>query len=345
MSGTFLDRELREQPAALARAIASARDVADEISGELAVHPAPFAVIAARGSSDNVARYAQYLFGSVARLPVALAAPSLSAANTSLGPPLMDAGLVIGISQSGRSPDVVGVLAGAGGAGGRTLAITNDPDSPLARAARWVVALDAGEEHAVPATKTVTSSLAAIAVLGSTLPGAGIDLFDLDALPDQVAASLDAALDSVEEFESLMDATHVVSIGRGVHLSSASETALKVREMTGVVSEAFSPPDLMHGPIAAVGNRTAVIAIGPAEPSTAAAVDETSARGARVGLLAPAEAQTDELPRLTWPASVPALLAPIPATVLGQVIARRWAIRVGGDLDRPHGLSKITLTN
>jgi glutamine---fructose-6-phosphate transaminase (isomerizing) len=242
------------------------------------------------------------------------------------------------------------VLGGAGGAEGRTLAITNDPGSPLAAAARWVIQLEAGDERAVPATKTVTSSLAAIAALAAALPGAPSDGFDLDALPDQVAATLDAALAGVVAFEPLMDAGHVVSVGRGVHLASAFETALKIRELTGVVGEAFSPPDLMHGPIAAVGNGSVVIAISPAEPSTADAVVEATARGARAGLIAPEDEPVairlaaDRRPRLTWPASVSALLAPIPATVVGQVIARHWALRVGADLDAPHGLSKVTLT-
>ncbi len=350
MSEAWLDRELREQPAALARAIDSARAVAAEIASEVERRPAPFAVIAARGSSDNVARYAQYLLGSVARLPVALAAPSLSSAGASAGPPLMKDGLVVGISQSGRSADIARVLAGAGGAAGRTLAITNDPGSPLAAAARWVIELDAGEERAVPATKTVTSSLAAVAALATALPGAPRDLFDLDALPGQVAATLDAALPGVAAFEPLMDAAHLIAAGRGLHLASASETALKVRELTGIVCEAFSPPDLMHGPIAAVGGGSVVIAISPAEPSTTEAVAAVRARGARVGLLAPEDEQLAStlaaagLPRLTWPASVSAHLAPIPATVVGQVVARHWAIRVGADLDAPHGLSKVTLT-
>jgi glutamine---fructose-6-phosphate transaminase (isomerizing) len=350
MTEGWFDRELREQPAALERAIASARGVAAEVGGELERSPAPFALVAARGSSDNVARYAQYLFGSILRLPVALAAPSLSAGEAAAGPPRMDGGLVLGISQSGRSPDIVGVLAGAGGADGRTIAITNDPGSPLAAEARWVIGLDAGAERAVPATKTVTSSLSAVAALAAALPGTPKDSFDLGALPDQVAATLDAALAGVAAFEPLMDAAHVVSIGRGVHLASATETALKIRELAGVVGEAFSPPDLMHGPIAAVGKATVVIAIAPAEASTAAAVAEATTRGARGGLVAPEDEPVaiglaaDGRPRLTWPASVSPLLAPIPAIVVGQAIARHWAIRIGADLDAPHGLSKVTLT-
>lgn len=235
MSEAWLDRELREQPTALGRAIGPARLVAAEIRRELERHPAPFALITARGSSDNVARCVQYVFGSIGRLPVPLAAPLLSAGTAPAGPPDMDHGLVIGISRSGRSPDVVGVLAGAGGRNGRTLAITKDPDSPLAVAAHWVVHLDVGVERAVPATKTVTSSLAAVACLAAALPGAPKDLLDLDALPSQVAATLDAALGGVDAFEPLMDAAHVIAVGRGVHPASASETALKVRELSGVV--------------------------------------------------------------------------------------------------------------
>ena len=350
MSEAALDRELQEQPAALGRAIAATRAVAAEVGAELERRPAPFALIAARGSSDNVARYAQYLFGSVVRMPVALAAPSLSARSAPTGPLLTNDGLVIGISQSGRSPDIAGVLTGAGGKDGRTLAITNDPGSPLASEARWVMAIEAGEEQAVPATKTVTSSMAAVAVLAAALSGDASDLRGIDALPGQVAATLDAAVEGVSAFEPLMDAAHLLVVGRGVHLASASETALKVRELSGLVSEAFSPPDLLHGPIAALGGGSVVLAISPEEPSTGKAVAEARARGARAGLLAAADQQTARrlaaggLPRVTWPASVPALLSAIPATVIGQVLARRWALRAGADLDAPHGLSKVTLS-
>ena len=345
-----MDRELHEQPAAIERAVVSARAVVTELRAELERRPAPFALVAARGSSDNVARYAQYLFGSVARMPVGLAAPSLSSGGASAGPPLTNDGLVIGISQSGRSPDIAGVLERAGGRDGRTLAITNEPTSPLAAAARWVVAIDAGEEHAVPATKTVTASMAAVAALVAALPGAQTDRFDLDALPGQVEAALASAFVDASAFEPLMDATHVVVIGRSIHLASAQETALKVRELTGLISEAFSPPDLLHGPIAAVGHSSVAIAISPDEWSTGKAIAEARARGARAGLLAAEDERTARglaesgMPRLTWPASVSPLLSPIAATVIGQVVARRWALRLGGDLDAPHGLSKVTLT-
>src|SRR5205823_13363430 len=123
--------------------------------------------IVARGSSDNAARYAQYLFGIHARLPVALAAPSIS---TLYGhPPRFRDTVVIGISQSGKSVDVGQVVADAAAQGALTVAITNDRDSPMAQAATYHIALEAGEERSLAATKTYSAQLAALALITAHL--------------------------------------------------------------------------------------------------------------------------------------------------------------------------------
>ncbi len=163
---TILDQEIAEQPAVIARLLDSAHDTIARVARD--TNPR-FVVIAARGSSDNAARYAQHVLGRLCGMPVALATPSL---HTLYGtPPRLHDALVIGISQSGASPDVTAVVADGAAQGQPTLAITNDPSSPMAQAAAHVIELGTGEERSVAATKTYTASLAAVAALAAAING------------------------------------------------------------------------------------------------------------------------------------------------------------------------------
>src|SRR5690348_3435440 len=166
---SWLATELREQPEALARLLDRQAGTAREAAGLFRRPDVRYVLIASRGSSANVARYAQYLFGRAHRVPVMFATPSLY---TVYGqPPRLDGGLVVGISQSGASPDIVAVLAEARRQGRPTLALVNDVDSPLAHTADVVLSLEAGVEHAVAATKTYLNSLGAIALLFAAVDG------------------------------------------------------------------------------------------------------------------------------------------------------------------------------
>src|SRR5258705_12855923 len=165
--------EILEQPAAARRQLASSTPPIEALAARVRAEPIDSVVIAARGTSDHAAIYGQYLLGAVNRLPVALAAPSiLSLYGVE---PRFGRALVIGISQSGSSPDVVGIVAAGRRQGVPTLAITNDPSSALAEAAEFVVDLAAGPERAVAATKTYTTSLLALARLSIALSGPGGD--------------------------------------------------------------------------------------------------------------------------------------------------------------------------
>src|SRR5213078_368901 len=162
---SWVETELREQPAALERFLAAETANAMEIARGLIGDDVSYLLIASRGSSSNVARYLQYLFGTANRLTVAFATPSLYTVYEA--PPKLGPAAVIGISQSGASPDVVAVLEEAKRQGRPTLAITNNSRSPLAETADWVLPLHAGEERAVAATKTYLNSIAAVALLAS----------------------------------------------------------------------------------------------------------------------------------------------------------------------------------
>ena len=237
-----------------------------------------YILIASRGSSSNAARYAQYLLGRAHRVSVAFATPSLYTLYEQ--PPRLDGALVIGISQSGESPDVRAVIEEASRQGRPTVAITNKADSPLGRASDAVLQLEAGDERAVAATKTYVNSLGAIALLFAVTTGAG--LAELQQIPAQLARQIELSRESVEKLGLLEGGTVVA---RGVNYSTAFETALKIRELSGLLFEAYSGADLMHGPVAAIGPGWPVFAVapsGPALPAMLETLDGVAARGARL---------------------------------------------------------------
>ena len=340
---TTLEQEIREQGGVLRRRLRSGAP--DAAAAARALGGAAHVVVAARGTSDNVARYAQYLLGRRLRLVVGLAAPSLYGDPAS-APALRDAA-VIAISQSGQSPDIVGVLAAARAQGRPAIALTNDPESPLAAHADVVVPLLAGPERAVAATKTYTASLFAVAQLAAALGAPAADAAVLAALPDLLDAFVDERLARRAEFDVLDAAELVTVVGRGFDYASAYETALKLREMTGTPAEAFSPPDLLHGPIAAVGRRAAAWLVAGEDRLD----DETTAlwrtlrrrTGAQVAVAADPAALAGADVAIRLPA-LPAWAAPIVAVVPAQAAALRLAEIRAVDVDAPHGLRKVTLT-
>jgi glutamine---fructose-6-phosphate transaminase (isomerizing) len=340
---SHLEREIRQQPAALGAALERNVPAVEEITRELRGRgPLEQVVIAARGTSDNAARYAQYLIGARLGIPVALAAPSLT---TMYGAPAVPRGaraLVIAISQSGRSPDVVGVLESARAAGVPTLAITNDAGSPLAAAADAVLELGVGIERSVAATKTYAASLAVIAAFVARLGENAAATAALDDAPALVERAIELALEGVPALDPHHRAAHVVVVGRGFNYATALEVALKLRELTGAVAEGFSPPDLLHGPIAAVAAGTPALVVaspGRVRGSVLEAAQALRDRGA-------ACIHIDDTPDadLRLPAGVAEWLSPIVAVIPGQVLALRWA-QVGGHVvDAPPGLTKVTAT-
>ena len=341
-TGSHLDRELREQPQALARLLDEQAAGVAGIARALRGRELGNVMIAARGSSDNAARYAQYLLGERVGLPVALAAPSLESLYGAAAVPRHRGGLVIGISQSGRSPDVVGVLAAASMAGTPTIAITNDAGSPLARAADFVLELRVGVEQSVAATKTYTASLAVLAALAAELRDDDRDRAALRQVPTLVEQTIDDAFAAVEAFDATADAPHVVAIGRGYNYATAMEIAIKIRELTATVAEGFSTADLMHGPIAAIAPGTPVIVVatpGKGLPSVLETADALRQRGAETIVIG--ERPDADLP---VPRGIPEWLSPLVAVVPGQVLALRRAVVGGHAIDQPVGLTKVTET-
>jgi glucosamine--fructose-6-phosphate aminotransferase (isomerizing) len=343
---SWLEAELREQPDALARLLERQEAAARAAAAAFRRRDVRYILIASRGSSSNVARYAQYLLGRAHRVPVMFATPSLY---TIYGqPPRLDGAMVVGISQSGASPDVVAVLAEARDQGRPTLAITNDTASPLARTAESVLALEAGREQAVAATKTYLNSLGVVALLFTAIGDDAVARKELAAMPAALAAQIELSVTDPPPLDEYRDAIGATVVARGVNYGTGYEIALKIRELTGLVTEAFSPADLMHGPIAAVQEGWPVVVVapsGPARPSVEEIVAPLRARGARLIAVSDVRAVLRRAQtRLPLVRGVPEWLSPLTAVVPGQVTAMRLTELRGLDLDRPRGLRKVTLT-
>ncbi|MBV8065761.1 MAG: SIS domain-containing protein [Actinobacteria bacterium] len=343
---SWLETELREQPAALARLLEAQSVQARELAAIFRREDVRYVLISSRGSSSNAARYAQYVLGRANRVPVMFATPSLYTIYEQ--PPRLDGAVVVGISQSGASPDVRAVLAEARRQGRPAIALTNVADSPLGREADAVLPLEAGEEHAVAATKTYMNSLGAIALLFSAIGDDAVARAELDAMPDALERQIELSLGTGPALDEYADAVGATVVSRGVNYGTAFEIALKIRELSGLVVEAYSPADLMHGPIAAVRPDWPVVAVaptGPAYDSVAEIVPALEERHAR--LLAVSDVD-DLLAAARTPlplvAGVPEWLSPLVAVVPGQVTAMRLAQLRGLDVDSPVGLRKVTLT-
>jgi glutamine---fructose-6-phosphate transaminase (isomerizing) len=343
---SWVETELREQPVALERFLAAETAHATEIARGLVRDDIHYLLIVSRGSSSNVARYLQYLFGTVNRLTVAFATPSLYTVYDA--PPDLGPAAVIGISQSGASPDVVAVLDEAKRQRRPTLAITNDSRSPLAEAADWVLPLHAGEERAVAATKTYLNSIAAVALLSSVALGDPDRLQALRNAPAAVAKQIETTLAVADRLERYGEIESGSVVTRGVNYGTAFEIALKIRELSGAPFEAFSSADLLHGPIAALKRGRPAIVIAPSGrtlESMSAAIGKIRERGSELiaisddaGLLASSQTAFPLVPDL------PEWLSPLLTVVPGQVAAVQLAKLRGADIDRPVGLTKITRT-
>ena len=266
--------EILEQPEAARRQLAASVDALEAVAARLRSEPVESVVIAARGTSDHAAIYAQYLLGVRNKLSVGLATPSVVSLYGA--EPRLERSLVIGISQSGASPDIVGVVEAGARQGASTLAITNDPTSPLARVADHVLELAAGPERAVAATKTYTTSLLAISRLSLALdpdPGASAALA---AVPEAMGAALAAEPDVERLAGELARAVgafdRCVVVGRGFEYATAREWALKLKELGQVFADPYSAADFRHGPIALVQPGIPVLVLAPAGAAAAGQV-------------------------------------------------------------------------
>ncbi len=343
---SHLEQEIYQQPQVLQTLLTSERPIIQQLVTELQKRHIFQVMIAARGSSDNAARYAQYLLGSVNGFLVSLATPSLYSIYQK--PPQLQNTLVLGISQSGQSPDLVAVLAEARRQKVLTAAITNFSDSPLAQQADYVIHLNAGVEKSVAATKTYTSELLAIALLSAELAQNSALLTTVYTIPNLVEQTLTLNPEINRLVERYRYMKHCVVLGRGYNYATAFELALKLKELTYTLVEPYSSADFWHGPLAIVEPGFPVFVIAPSGkvlPELQQLMQTLQERGAELIIISDDQkilefAQTP----LILPPNIPEWISPIIAIIPGQLFALNLALTRNYNVDQPRGLQKVTET-
>jgi fructoselysine-6-P-deglycase FrlB-like protein len=342
---TLMRQEIEEQPAALRRTLDALLPLVPDLRA--VARDCRQVLFIARGSSDNAAVYGQYLCSIRGGRLGTLASPSVG--TTYGATPDLTGVLAVAVSQSGATEEIVTAMDWARDRGARTVAVTNVEGSPLAAEADVGLVTRAGDERAVPATKTYTTQLAALAVLGLALAGDDAALDGLDAVPDAVDRALGTA-DAAEEMAArLTYLDRLVVAGRGYASSTALELALKLKEACYVSASGLSYADLLHGPIAVVDAMTPALLVaagdGPVLPGMTALTARLAAAGAHVygigGDAAFARASRSSL-RGT---ELPEHLAPMALIVPGQLLVEALARAKGIDPDAPRGLRKVTQTD
>ncbi len=342
-----LHSEIHEQPQRLAHLIEQ-RETVTRIAEAIQKSRPKFVFLAARGTSDNAGRYANYLWGAVNKLPLALATPSLF---TFYGqPPTLSDALVVGVSQSGKSPDIVSVIQSGKAQGNLTLAITNAPASPLAQAADLLLDIQAGEEKAVAATKTYTTELLGIAMLSAALSGSETAWDELKLVPGWVQSVLRLDTDIARMAQRYRYMNQCVVLGRGFNYATAFEWALKLKELTYLVAEPYSSADFQHGPIAMVEGGFPVLAVAPEGRVFDSMVDMLTIlrRGHAAELVVISNNQKAlglaQSP-IALPVDIPEWLTPIVAIVAGQLFAYHLTVAKGYDTEKPRSIRKVTETH
>jgi len=343
---TYLYKEIHQQPDVIRRLVLHPHEVFASLAAKIQSLDIKQIYIAARGTSDNTGRYAQYLLGAQNQKIISLASPSLF--TTYKQAPDLSGSLVVGISQSGKSPDIVSVVAEGKRQGALTAAITNNPVSDLAIASDFVLDLNADEEFSLAATKTYTAQLATIALLSAALNPSDSKRKDLLALPQHVSDvfALESQVASLVERYRYM--TNCLVLGRGLNYATAFEFSIKMKELTYTHADPYSSADFMHGPFALVEQGTPVFLLAPGETMALdmkTMIEKVKERGAEVIVLS----DQDELLKLadrslSLPKGVPEWLSPITTIVPGQMFAMYLAKTRGYDPDTPRALNKVTET-
>jgi glucosamine--fructose-6-phosphate aminotransferase (isomerizing) len=342
-----LRSEILEQPSVLGNLVSEQMPQVEKIAHAIRRKDFGYVFLAARGTSDNAGRYANYLLGAKNHMPLALATPSLFTFYQT--PPKLKGALVIGISQSGQSPDIVSVLAEARRQDCMTLAITNAPASPLAAEADFVIDIQCGVESAVAATKTYTGELMAIAMLAVALNSDQAGASDLASVPGWIAQTLawEEKISRLAERYRYMD--QCVVLGRGYNYSTAFEWSLKLKELTYVVADPYSSADFLHGPIAMVDQGFPVMAVAPSGhvfQNMLELLQRLRTQHAAELLTISDREEAFQLAQSTisLPPGIPEWLTPLVSIVPAQLFSYHLALTKGFDTEKPRSIHKVTRT-
>lgn len=341
---TRMEQEIAAQSAALEHTAAVNADKIAALATEIKQNNIGQIVVAARGSSDNACNYFKYLCEIYAGIPVSFAAPSVLTLYD--GALCLKNAAVIGVSQSGAAADVIAVIERAKACGGVTAAITNNPDSPLAKAAAHSICMDVGEEKSVAATKTYTAQMMLLAKIADALSGGKLTK-TLAAVPQLVADTVATVKNDVERAAArfkTVDNCYVLS--RGILYAAGQECSLKIQETTYTHARAYAISDFHHGPFAVVGDGTHVVMLcadGKAQKDNAEMLAKLTAAGADVTLFTSDASLIGGAARVAIPKSDEAI-APFAFVVAGQLFALHLSLSRGLNPDAPRGLKKVTIT-
>lgn len=339
--------EIHEQPAALERTLQAERKPIERMRTLLGREKPRLILLAARGTSDNAAQFGRYLLEITTGIPVTLAAPSIF---TLYKAPLnFDGVLAIAISQSGESTDTNLVLERAREQGARTIGITNEASSTLARIAEHTFLVHAGREQSVAATKTYTGQLLVLYLLAYAL-GAPVAPDDLARIPESADRALTLQPEIARRAAGYRSMQRAVVVGRGLNYANAFEFALKLMETCYVVAERFSSADLLHGPIAMVDAAFPAFLFAPSGvtwPGLREMIENLDRLGAETLLITDpsnSEALALGAKAIALPAAIEELYTAIPYIVPAQLFAALLAEAKGLNPDQPRTLSKVTRT-
>ncbi|MFO0344835.1 MAG: SIS domain-containing protein [Labrys sp. (in: a-proteobacteria)] len=337
---TAMAAEIAQAPEAIARLLDREGAAIRTLGRRIAERSPPVIVTCARGSSDNAAAYAKYLFEILAGIPVASVGPSVASV---YGARLrLDGGVVLSVSQSGKSPDIVALQKGARASGALAIAIVNEAQSPLAAEADAVVPIHAGPGRSVAATKTFLASAAALAALAAAVAGDQALERAVAGLPEIMAKALSLDWDAARD--ALASAPSAYLLGRGPAFPIAQEAALKLKETAVLHAEAYSSAEVMHGPLQLVGAGFPVIALRPADAafaSTGETLRRIAAAGGRVFAAEVGDAAPGRLPSMS---TGHPFLDPLPMLASFYRLAEAVARDRGHDPDAPSQLKKVTET-
>ncbi|MGW4381927.1 SIS domain-containing protein [Kitasatospora sp. NPDC004531] len=342
--GRIMSAEMAEQPAVLQRILDEGAPAIREIATQIAARNPRFVLLTARGTSDNAALYAKYLIEVLLGKPAGLTSMSTTTAYGAK-PDLTDC-LVITVSQSGGSPDLVASTKAAREAGAITLAVTNNAGSPLAEVSEFHIDVLAGPEKALPATKTYTAELLALYLFVEGLRGN--DGSAAKVLPELAAGILARQAEVKALAERYRFAQRLVITSRGYGYPTAREAALKLMETTYIPASPFSGADLLHGPLAMVDNVSPVIAIVPDGRGGEAlqpVLDRLRGRGADLVVVGQQDQVDAASAGFALPAGVPEEVQPILEILPLQLLAYEVTIARGQDPDAPRALAKVTETH
>jgi glutamine---fructose-6-phosphate transaminase (isomerizing) len=342
-----LETEIFEQPDRLATLLKNQRETVEKIADTIKKRNVHHVFLVARGTSDNAGRYANYLWGAQNHLPIALATPSLFTYYKT--PPNLEGSLVVAVSQSGKSPDIISVVKEGISQGCLTLSITNAPNSPLAELSDLVLDIQAGEEKAVAATKTYTAELMAICMLSIALRNTKSLWRELD----KVAGWTYKVLKQNEKIARIAERycymKQCVVLGRGFNYCTAFEWALKLKELTYTSAEPYSSADFLHGPIAMVEQGFPIMALAPSGKvfdSMLEMLGRLRKEQAAELVIISDDKRALSLAQspMVLPEGIPEWLSPIVAILPAQLFAYHLTKVKGFNTETPRSIGKITET-